>query len=233
MNERFSRTEELLGTRTMELISSRKVLIAGIGGVGSWCAEALARTGFRNITLVDGDCIDITNINRQAPAVQSTIGLPKTRAMRNRLLDINPEANITALPLRFSAETLDAFNLSACDIVIDAIDSVRDKALLINTALDTARVRLFSSMGAALRFDPSRVKSSPFKKVTGDGLAKALRAQFKKTGSPVNRDFICVWSDEPPAEIKIRASLMPATAAFGLKLAALAVDACRADAEQN
>lgn len=216
--------------RTMEIVRSCRILIVGIGGVGSWCAEALARTGFENITLADGDCIDITNINRQSPATQNTIGAPKTHAMRERLLDINPDANITALQLRFSSETCKAFNLSSYDIVIDAIDSVRDKALLINSTLEVNRPRLFSSMGAALRFDPSRVKSTTFKKVTGDGLAKALRNQFKKSALQPKRDFTCVWSDEPPAETKNRASLMPATAAFGLKLAALTIDACRCDA---
>ena len=227
MNNPFSRSAALLGENTMQRISNAKVLVVGIGGVGSWCAEALARTGFPRITMADCDCIDITNTNRQVHALNETIGMSKPDAMSGRLKKINPNGCFTPMTLRFSTETAESFNLASFDFVVDAIDSVADKASLILAALNAERPLLLSSMGAALRFDPSRIKSTPFKKVAGDGLARALRSRFKKLERFPDRDFTCVWSDEPPAECDVRASLMPVTAGFGLKLASLVIDACR------
>lgn len=227
MNTAFCRSKALLGNEVMEKISSVKVLIVGVGGVGSWCAEALARTGYADMTLADFDYVELSNINRQAQALINTVGSHKTEALLTRLKRINPEGRFESICRRFSADTADSFKLGEYDFVVDAIDSVADKAQLILSVLENSRAKLFSSMGAALRFDPSRVKSSAFKKVAGDGLARALRQHFKKTGFFPPRDFTCVWSDESPCKCGIRASLMPVTAAFGLKLASLIIDASR------
>jgi len=130
----FRRTELLLGNEAMDRLASVNVIIFGVGGVGSWCAESLVRSGIRRLTIVDSDRICVTNINRQLMATTRTVGQVKTDALKARLLDINPRAEITALQMIYSAETADSFNLDSYDYVIDAIDSLENKALLIKNA---------------------------------------------------------------------------------------------------
>ncbi|MBO4550319.1 MAG: ThiF family adenylyltransferase, partial [Bacteroidaceae bacterium] len=130
----FNRTELLLGADVMERIKSKRVIIFGVGGVGSWCAECLVREGIGHLTLVDSDVVCITNCNRQLMATTKTIGEPKVEALRKRLLEINPEADILALQKSYSEETKDDFNIETYDYVIDAIDSLRDKISLIMEA---------------------------------------------------------------------------------------------------
>lgn len=191
----FSRTERLLGGEALERMAQRRVIIFGVGGVGSWCAEALVRTGFRRLTIVDSDRVCLTNINRQLMATTATVGEVKVEALRRRLLAINPEAEITALGEVYSAETAGRFHLDEFDYIVDAIDSLHDKALLILHACRT-RARFFSSMGAALKLDPTQVRVAEFWKVRGCPLGAALRRRFKKEGVRPARRFKCVYSEE-------------------------------------
>ena len=191
----FRRTELLLGDELMERLSSKSVIIFGVGGVGSWCAESLIRSGIRHLTIVDSDRVCITNINRQLMATTKTVGHVKVDALKERLLSINPSAEITALQQIFTAETAESFNLASYDYVIDAIDSLKDKLLLIQMACET-KVKFFSSMGADLKIDPTRIQVAEFWKVQGDPLARALRKRFKQTKQFPKRKFLCVFSDE-------------------------------------
>ena len=191
----FRRAELLLGNETMEQIAGKKVIIFGVGGVGSWCAESLVRSGIRKITIVDSDRVCITNINRQLMATTKTIGQVKVNALRERLLTLNPSAEITALQKIFTQETAEEFDLDSYDYIIDAIDSLKDKVLLILMACKT-KARFFSSMGAALKMDPTRIKVAEFWKVQGDPLARALRKKFKSSGEFPKHKFQCVYSDE-------------------------------------
>lgn len=191
----FRRTELLLGNETVERIGTKRVIIFGVGGVGSWCAECLVRSGIRHLTIVDSDRVCITNINRQLMATCKTVGQVKVEALKERLLTINPSADIVAMQKIFTAETADIFHLSEFDYIIDAIDSLKDKALLIEMACMTD-AHFFSSMGAALKLDPTRIKVTEFWKVKGDPLARALRNRFKKQKRFPKRKFQCVYSDE-------------------------------------
>ena len=191
----FRRAELLLGDEAMKSIARKRVIIFGVGGVGSWCAESLVRSGIRELTIVDSDRVCITNVNRQLMATTKTIGEVKVDVLRERLLAINPAAEINALQKVFSQETADEFALDTYDYIIDAIDSLKDKALLIIMACKT-KARLFSSMGAALKLDPTRIRVAEFWKVQGDPLARALRKKFKSQKVFPAHKFLCVYSDE-------------------------------------
>lgn len=191
----FKRSELLLGNETMECFAQKKVIIFGVGGVGSWCAESLIRSGIRQLTIVDSDRVCITNINRQLMATTKTVGQVKVVALRERLLTINPKAEITALQKIFTQETADDFDLDSYDYIIDAIDSLKDKALLILMSCRT-KAKFFSSMGAALKMDATRIKVAEFWKVQGDPLARALRKKFKSQQQFPKHKFMCVYSDE-------------------------------------
>lgn len=191
----FNRAQLLLGSDAMERLGSIKVIIFGVGGVGSWCAESLVRSGISHMTVVDSDRVCITNINRQLMATVKTVGQVKVEALKDRLLTINPMAEIDARQQIFSEETADSFCLDSYDYIIDAIDSLKDKRLLIEMACNTKAV-FFSSMGAALKMDPTRIKVAEFWKVEGCPLARALRQRFKRLKRKPARKFLCVYSDE-------------------------------------
>ena len=214
----FSRSRALIGDEAMARLASARVLVVGVGGVGSWCAEALVRTGLGAITLMDDDLVAESNVNRQCPATSLTVGEPKTEAMKRRLLAINPQCAVEARQERFERfDGLDGF-----DLVVDAIDSVGCKAELILGATESG-VPIVSSMGAALRLDPTKVEVRRFDRVEGDGLARALRQRFKKLGRYPSAPFRCVCSTEPPSacsDPSAKGSLMPVTATFGMCLAA-------------
>ena len=219
----------LLGSETMERIAQKRVIIFGVGGVGSWCAESLVRSGISRLTIVDSDCVSITNVNRQLMATTKTVGQVKVDALKERLLSINPKAEITALQQFFSEETAESFQLDTYDYIIDAIDSLKDKATLILLACQQ-QAKLFSSMGAALKLDPTRIKVTEFWKVKGDPLARALRNRFKKDKTFPKRKFLCIYSDEllknlMPVDPEDRGngSIVHITAIFGLMLAGLVV----------
>ena len=213
----------------MSRIAEKRVIIFGVGGVGSWCAESLVRSGIRKLAIVDSDCVSVTNINRQLMATTKTVGQVKVDALKERLLTINPSAEITALQQVFNAETASQFSLEEYDYIIDAIDSLKDKALLILLACQT-KAKLFSSMGAALKLDPTRIKTAEFWKVTGDPLARALRNRFKRDKQFPKRKFQCVFSDELlenkmpiDPDDKGNGSIVHITAIFGMMLAGLVI----------
>ena len=234
----FRRSELLLGSEAMDRIAQKRVIIFGVGGVGSWCAESLVRSGIRHLTIVDSDRVCITNINRQLMATTKTVGQVKVEALKERLLTINPLAEITALQQIFSEESAPNFHLEDYDYIIDAIDSLKDKAALILLACKT-KAKLFSSMGAALKLDPTRIKVTEFWKVQGDPLARAIRKKFKHVGQYPEKKFQVVYSDEllenrgcPPDDDEVpstfnkpqtNGTLAHITAIFGFMLAGLVV----------
>ena len=221
--EIFQRSELLLGSEAMERIAQKRVIIFGVGGVGSWCAESLVRSGIKHLTIVDSDSVCASNINRQLMATTETIGQVKVDVLRQRLLTINPSAEITAIHEFFTAETAERFHLDSYDYIIDAIDSLKDKALLILMACET-KATFFASMGAALKLDPTRIKIAEFWKIQGDPLARVLRKRFKRERKYPSRKFLCIYSDEliePQGEGK--GSLVHITAIFGHMLAGLVI----------
>ena len=220
----FSRSIALLGEESMALLQSKRVILFGIGGVGSWCAECLIRTGLTHLTIVDGDMVQPSNINRQLPATQATIGRSKVEVLKERLLAINPEAEITAIAEMYHGdnEMLNTL-ISKHQFVIDAIDSVNDKVDLILNATRVCEVKLFCSMGAAMRFDPTQVTTGELMAIQGDALAKAVRARMKKIGQHPNKKVRCVYSSEQAQRCETRGSLMQVTAVFGLTLASLVI----------
>ena len=233
MNEFFSRSEALLGEQSMEALRSKRVIIFGVGGVGSWAAEALIRTGLTHLTLVDGDTVQASNINRQLPATRETIGMPKVEALKARLLTINPEAQISTVPEMMNDAWLQASGLSEYDYVIDAIDSVNDKVDLILYATRVRGLKIFSSMGAALRFDPTQVTTAELMAIKGDALAKAVRVRMKKLDRYPYKKVRCVYSTEQAQRCEERGSLMQVTAVFGCTLASLVIDDIRKASQKN
>lgn len=191
----FQRTELLFGKSFIEKAAEKRVIIFGIGGVGSWCAESLVRSGISKLTIVDSDRVCVTNVNRQLMATTKTVGKVKTEVLKDRLLEINPKAEITALQMIYSKETHDFFQLNTFDFIIDAIDSFSNKILLIQEATKTNAV-LFSSMGAALKMDPTRIKVAEFWNVDGCPLGAALRKRIRQSKTVVSKKFMCVYSDE-------------------------------------
>lgn len=240
-DDKFSRSKLLLGEEGMKRLDEIRVIIFGVGGVGSWCADALVRTGLKHLTIVDSDRVSESNINRQLMATTLTVGELKVEALKRHLLEVNPEACIDARAELFTEDTAGSFDLGAYDVVIDAIDSLKHKALLIDMATRT-KCRFYSSMGAALKMDPTRVAVAEFRNVKGCPLARALRDRFKRMGHWPSRKFKCVYSDElirnrieagAPGERKgdsvkasTNGSLMHITAIFGLTLAGLVIKEC-------
>ncbi|MGN0229093.1 MAG: ThiF family adenylyltransferase [Muribaculaceae bacterium] len=194
-NAIFNRAELLLGSEFMQAAAEKRVILFGVGGVGSWCAEGLIRSGIKHLTIVDSDRVCITNINRQMMANCHTIGQVKVEALKKRLLEVNPAAEITTVCSIYSDENVDAFCLNSYDYIIDCIDSLKDKASLILRAC-TTEATFFSSMGAALKLDPTKIRVDEFWKVQGCPLARAIRRRFKSHKTYPRHKFLCVYSDE-------------------------------------
>lgn len=213
----FERTELLLGPRAMEALSSARVILFGTGGVGSWCAEALIRSGLGHLTLVDDDVVASSNVNRQRMATPAVIGQPKVELLRTILLEINPKADITALHLRYTEEAAKEFGLAGYDYIIDAIDSLKDKKSLVLNACSTGAT-FFSSMGAACKTDPTQVSVADFWEVRGCPLAAALRKRIRQGGILPEKPFLCVYS---PQLLPGRGTILPVTGTFGFTLASL------------
>lgn len=237
----FSRTELLIGSEAMRRMECARVILFGVGGVGGWCAESLVRSGVRRLTIVDSDCVSPTNINRQLPATTCTVGRQKVDVLRERLTEINPRAEIEAVADVYNADTSASFRLDTFDYIVDAIDSLSEKVHLIRTATGMPRATFFSSMGAALKLDPQRIRVAPFRSVAGCPLAAALRRRLKQGEPLAHRDFLCVYSDEvlenrgtPSADLpsasawdvrkaRINGTVAHTTAIFGFTLAGLVV----------
>ncbi len=244
--QRLSRTQLLVGREAMARLRAVRVILFGVGGVGSWCAEALIRSGVSNLVLVDPDRVCATNLNRQLQATTRTLGRPKVEALRERLLEISPEARVQALRQAYDATTCDQFDLSAYDYVLDAVDTLRNKVLLLRRCLE-AGVTVFSSMGAAGKFDVTQVRTAPIGRTRHCPLARMVRKRLHRQG--VKAAFLCVYSEELPSENLgtdpggdedrdaaesgteappagprgVRGSLVPVTGAFGFALAGLVI----------
>lgn len=237
MSDMHHRTELLLGKECLDRLQSARIIIFGLGGVGSWCAESLVRSGIQHITIVDNDCVSVTNCNRQLIATSRTVGLAKVDVLKERLLEINPNANITAYRKTYDSESAHEFHLEEYNFIIDAIDSLKDKADLIlrATALPKS-ITFISSMGAALRRDPFMVRKAEFWKIEGDPLARALRGKFKRSQTYPQRKFMCVYSEEKPMKnmgvtdetcsykVQINGSLCHITATFGMAIAGMVIN---------
>lgn len=193
--EIFNRLSLLVGDQIIKKLSTKKVIIFGVGGVGSWCAESLIRNGIHNLTIVDSDFVCATNINRQLQATTKTIGKSKVEVLKQRLQEINPFAQINSIQKIYSPKTADYFNLEDYDYIVDAIDSLENKVHLIVHATKCAGT-FYSSMGAALKIDPTKISVNEFWKIQGCPLARAIRKRIKRNKEYPNKKFICVYSPE-------------------------------------
>ena len=248
----FHRAELQLGKAAMSRIQSARIIIFGVGGVGSWCAEALVRTGVRRMTIVDSDVVCATNVNRQLQATARNVGLPKVDELRKRLLEINPEVEIEALKIMYDEKSCDQFDLGSYEYVLDAIDSLKNKVLLLSRCLE-AGVKVYSSMGAGAKLDPTRIRTTTISKTKHCPLARVVRKRLRQNG--VEGEIVCVYSEEPPMEnqgrtfcgsatcacpdkdeenlclskARINGTLAHVTGAFGLVLAGLVIQDVVAD----
>ena len=189
----FHRTELLIGDAALKKLAGTRVILFGVGGVGSWCAEALIRSGIGHLTIVDNDVICVTNINRQLQATAQNIGQSKVLALKERLLAIHPDAEVIALQKVYNRETSAEFNLKSYDYVMDAIDSLSHKVDLIASAMESG-VTLFSAMGAAGKLDATTVRVDSIWKSRGCRLAHFVRKRLRRRG--VKGDCLCVYSEE-------------------------------------
>ena len=235
----FGRTSLLLGPEGLEACSETKVIIFGLGGVGSWCAEGLVRSGVKHLTLVDPDSVNPTNINRQLQATTRTVGRPKVEVLKERLKEINPDAEIVALRKVYSDETFRDWGFDNYDYVIDAIDSLKDKISLLLRASEY-KAKIFSSMGAALKVDPTQIKVGEFWNVRGCPLGSMMRKKMRKEKTFPRKKIYCVYDEEVlenrgealipqednPLESRkavINGTTAPVTAIFGMTLAGLVI----------
>ncbi len=214
----YQRTQLLIGEASMEKLKEAKVLVCGLGGVGGYVCEALARAGVGTLGLCDMDRVDPTNCNRQILALQSTIGMRKTDAAEARVKDINPEAHVKTFAFRIDEESLARLEIPSWDQVADCIDDADAKLMLILEAR-RAGVPLISSMGTGNKLDASAFRVCDIKKIEQDRLAKTMRKKLRDAG--VDSGVTVVFSPEPPAaqirEAIPSISYMPATA--GLRIA--------------
>ncbi len=175
----FTRTELIIGEKNLELLKNAKVIVFGIGGVGSFCIEALARAGVGTLHIVDDDTISITNINRQLIALQSTIGQDKTEVMKSRLLDINPSLKIITSKMFYLESNMNLIDLSGYDYIVDAIDTISSKLLLIEEA-KRLNISIISCMGTGNKLDPTKLQIADISKTHMCPLAKVMRFELKK-----------------------------------------------------
>ena len=193
-SEWLQRTELLVKEEGIEKLQSANILIVGLGGVGSFAAEFLVRSGIGNLTIVDGDTVDITNINRQLPALNSTIGKNKTDVVAERILDINPKINLKKINEFLEPEQMEELlTQEKFDYVVDCIDSLSPKLALIITC-KRKKIKLVSAMGAGGKTDPSKVMVRDISKTNNCFLAKQIRKKLKK--EQIHKGFRCVFSTE-------------------------------------
>ncbi|MDR0464822.1 MAG: tRNA threonylcarbamoyladenosine dehydratase [Treponema sp.] len=228
INPLFERLALLTGNEGLEKLKKTSVLVFGLGGVGSWAAEALVRSGIGKIGIIDSDIICASNINRQIQATSLTLGLPKASCHKKRLLEINPECEITAFDEIFCIENAQNFYMEKSDYVIDAIDTINHKLDLIETAVNS-KATLFSSMGMALKTDPLKIKTASIWKTGICPLARIVRQGLRKRG--FQGDFTAVYSVEPPLSNEasagvrtVNGSIVTVTGTAGLLLASLVIN---------
>ena len=226
MDARFLRTRMLLGADAMERLEKAHVCVLGLGGVGSWCAEALARSGVGELTLMDQDQVEPSNLNRQAEALESTLGLPKAEAMAQRVLAVNPACRVHPVQGRYEVETREDFFAQRYDYIVDAIDLVSCKLDLIETALRRG-VPIISALGTGNKLDASLLRVSDLSKTEGCPLARVVRKELRNRGILHHK---VVWSPEeaheadqpeapPPGRRSVPASVVWVPASAGLLLA--------------
>lgn len=198
MLHQFSRNELAIGKQGLERLKNSTVAVLGVG-VGTFAAEALARSGVGKLILVDKDDVDITNVNRQLIALLSTVGQPKVDLMKERIEDINPECEVISLKMFYTDETSDLFFENQPDYVVDASDTISYKILLMKECLKR-NVPIISAMGAANKMDPTRLRIADISKTYTDPIAKVIRTRLKKEG--IKKGIPVVFSDESPIVIK-------------------------------
>lgn len=199
MLHQFSRNELAVGKQGVDILKNSTVAILGVGGVGSFSVEGLARSGVGRLVLVDKDNVDITNINRQLPALLSTIGQSKVDIMKERIADINPECEVIALNMFYTEETYEEFFSYDLDFVIDASDTIIYKIHLMKECLKR-NIPIISSMGAANKMDPTRFMIADISKTHTDPIAKIIRTKLRKEG--IRKGIPVVFSDESPIVIR-------------------------------
>ena len=192
----FSRAELLLGKEKLDKLKNARVAVFGIGGVGSFAAEAIARGGVGHIALIDGDVVSMTNINRQLIALHSTVGKEKTAVMAERIHDICPETEVLEYPVNYTAENKDLIDFGSYDYIVDAIDMVTSKILLIEEA-KKAGTEVISCMGTGNKFDPTLFEVADISKTSVCPLAKVMRKELKDRGI---RGVKVVYSKEIPVK---------------------------------
>lgn len=214
----------LLGVQAMEKLKNSHVAVFGLGGVGSWCAEALVRSGIGKITVIDRDTVGRSNINRQIIATESTVGLPKAQVIKARLLEINPDVEVTAICGHYDAEHRENF-FGDYDFIVDAIDLVSCKIDLIMTALDRG-IPIVSSLGTGNKKDAARLMLCDIKKTSGCPLARVMRKELRARGiehldvvfSP-EEAMECEQAEAPPpGRRSVPGSLVWVTATAGMLL---------------
>lgn len=196
METQFSRTELLLGEKAVEKLRRSRVAVFGIGGVGGYVAEALARSGVGELDIIDKDTVSLSNINRQIIALHSTVGQYKVDVMADRLIDINPDIKVNSHRCFFLPDTSDEFDFAAYDYVVDAIDTVTGKIELIMTA-GRCGTPVISSMGAGNKLDPSGFEVSDIFKTSVDPLARVMRKELRSRGV---KKLKVVYSKEEPVK---------------------------------
>ena len=217
MSDQYSRTEMIIGSDAVEILKASSVIIFGIGGVGSYVVEGLARAGVGKLTLVDNDVIDITNINRQIPALHSTIGKSKAAVMAERVKDIDPDCNVDARECFFMPDTADMFDFKEYDHVVDAIDTVTGKLALIEKAYSEG-VPIISSMGTGNKLDPAQFKITTIEKTKVCPLAKVMRKELKNRSI---KGVKVLYSEEEP--IKHEGGSAPGSISFVPSVAGLMI----------
>lgn len=195
-HSQFLRTEMILGENSTQNFSDKNVILFGLGGVGSYTAEALARAGIGRLTIVDNDVVSVTNLNRQLCALHSTVGKPKVEVVKERILDINPDCEVTALQKFYLPENADEFNLESYDYIADAIDTVSAKIDLAVRAQKYS-IPMISCMGTGNKLDPSQFSVSDIYKTSGCPLCRVIRTELKKRGI---KKLNVVWSPEIPVK---------------------------------
>ncbi|WP_445490200.1 tRNA threonylcarbamoyladenosine dehydratase [Niallia sp. 03133] len=199
MLHQFSRNELAIGKEGLDQLKNSTVAVLGIGGVGSFAAEALARSGVGKIILIDKDDVDITNVNRQIIALLSTVGRPKVEIMQERIADINPKCDVIALKMFYTEETYEEIFDYGLDYVVDASDTISYKIHLMKECLNR-NIPIISSMGAANKMDPTRFQIADISKTHTDPIAKVIRTRLRKEG--IRKGIPVVFSDESPIVIR-------------------------------
>ena len=197
VDEQYSRTAMVLGEEGVKKLRYAKVILFGLGGVGSYTAEALARAGVGHLVLIDGDTVSVSNINRQLPALNSTVGRAKTDVVRERIYDIDPSIKVETINVFYNAENADRVDFSRVDYVADAIDTVASKILLIEKARNMD-IPVISCMGAGNKLDPTRFEVADIEKTSVCPLAKRVRIELRKKGI---RGVKAVFSKEEPVKL--------------------------------